>query len=327
MNLRQLEERVIEVCDRIKSQQKIEDSMIELKASFVDPKKAAGILAGQANALHGERALWIIGVDENAGTIEGITDKTELANWLPQVESQFDGPAPSLVFDKCVFYYDDKLVVGLLFDTDQAPYVVKNPRKGQQSADDKHIDFWIPVRVGKQTRTAKREHLLRILTPLESAPQCEVLSCELYEELQNVPGDILPNGNRGSGYSIVRRIQIKLFVSAKKAERVFIPFHTTTIALGVNREHAHVPYRVGRILGHANAIESGYVTTVDRAGVVEFHAVMPANSTIHNEGASAAEVVVRIGTPNAATITLPPIELRMQRPGPAAGAPTWSAVL
>lgn len=54
----------LSIIDRVKSKQPIEDSRVELKASWPDPKKAARRLAGHANAARGEPILWLVGIND-----------------------------------------------------------------------------------------------------------------------------------------------------------------------------------------------------------------------------------------------------------------------
>lgn len=78
--------------------QRIEDSKVELKASWPEPRKAADRLAGHANAARGSSVLWLIGVDEKNCKLTNV-DPVEVANWLRSVESFFDGFAPRLAID------------------------------------------------------------------------------------------------------------------------------------------------------------------------------------------------------------------------------------
>src|SRR5438128_2592511 len=116
----------LNIIGRALSGQPTEDSRIELKAVWPEVRKAARRLAGHANASYGESILWIIGVDQKAREIVGAGGK-ELANWYPQLQKEFDGNvAPHLIADVNLTS-DGKPVVALLFDTSNAPYVVKVP--------------------------------------------------------------------------------------------------------------------------------------------------------------------------------------------------------
>src|SRR5262249_53745692 len=91
----QIETWAIRVIEQVEAKQPYEDARVELKAEWTDPQKAARQIAGHANAARGEPILWLIGVDKDRG-VTGA-DYNELANWYPQVQSQFDALAPRLV--------------------------------------------------------------------------------------------------------------------------------------------------------------------------------------------------------------------------------------
>lgn len=93
-----------------------EDQRVELKAEWPDPGKAARRIGGHANAARGDTILWLIGVDESRGVVG--TTAVDLASWYPQVDSWFDGPAPSVT--PVVVPIDGTTIVALLFDTDRS---------------------------------------------------------------------------------------------------------------------------------------------------------------------------------------------------------------
>mgnify|MGYP000403888709 CR=1 FL=1 len=160
----ELEVRIMSILDRVEQGQRIEDSTIELKSNFINPVKAAEVLAGHANAALGEQLLWLIGVDEKQGAVVGI-DQTELKDWLSKVNKTFDEIAPTLIKD-LVVPRNGLSVLALVFETDRAPYVVKHDKKPQH---------WVPWRYGADTQPARRSELLRILLPTIKAPKIEVL--------------------------------------------------------------------------------------------------------------------------------------------------------
>ena len=168
MNRNLIEARVLQFADRLKSKQPIEDDHLELKREWLLPDKAARRLAGHANASRGEPILWLIGIDEKAGTIPGA-DANELSNWWAGVQGRFaDNVCPDLVTSVNV-QVDDAVVVAMYFHTDRAPYVVKNSGGGGITAE-------VPWRVGNSTYSATRSQLLRVLTPVHRLPQVEVLT-------------------------------------------------------------------------------------------------------------------------------------------------------
>ena len=149
-----------EKIDAVRSNQPVEDSRVELKASWIDPDKAAPRLAAHANSARGEAILWIIGVDETKQALTNVEPR-ELTNWYTAIQKCFDGFAPALL-DSVNFRVDDSTVVALYFDTEHgAPYVIKYGKAGGG-----YPQFVVPWREGTGLRAARREDLLRILVPI-----------------------------------------------------------------------------------------------------------------------------------------------------------------
>ncbi len=123
MKATEIEANVLRIVGRVAAGDPVEDARVELKSEWPDPIKAARRLAGHANAAAGEPILWIIGLDETRGVVGA--EKEEVANWLPQVEQQFDQLAPG-VYDLNV-PVENKTLVALSVETERAPFVVKNP--------------------------------------------------------------------------------------------------------------------------------------------------------------------------------------------------------
>lgn len=162
MRKQQLEARALDICERVQRQHPIEDSHVELKASW--PSSDADMarrLAAHANAARGDDALWLIGVDEKSHQITGATIK-DTADWWPQIQSYFDDVSPDLSISLAV-PVDGKTVVALLFATDRAPYVVKT--------GDGRVSHEVPYRRGTATRSIMRSELLRLLVPKATLPQ------------------------------------------------------------------------------------------------------------------------------------------------------------
>lgn len=80
------------VVETVKSGHKVEDSLVELKSTLIEAKKAARRLAAHANAANGQPILWIIGLDETSGVVQSIQD--DLSDWWNQMKSEFDDEAP-----------------------------------------------------------------------------------------------------------------------------------------------------------------------------------------------------------------------------------------
>jgi hypothetical protein len=159
----QIEAWVLRVVEALGKGAPTEDSQVELKAEWPDPKKAARQIAGHANAAHGEPILWLIGVDERAGVVGA--DREELSKRWPQVESQFDGLAPRFV--DLNIPVNGVTVVSLLMETDRAPFVVNNPAA--------NMDKEVPWREGTRVRSARRADLIKLLEPLEKLPEVDLM--------------------------------------------------------------------------------------------------------------------------------------------------------
>jgi hypothetical protein len=97
---------------------------------------------------------------------------TDLGIWWGQVTAQFDEVAPAMS-DILVHLPGGGTVVALCFETDRAPYVVKNPDGGRVQRE-------VPWREGTALRSAKRSDLVRVLLPAQAAPRLDVVSARLY---------------------------------------------------------------------------------------------------------------------------------------------------
>jgi hypothetical protein len=128
-----------------------------------------------ANAARGQSVLWIIGADEKANRVVGA-DGIDLASW----------PEPQ----DLVVTFDGTPVVALLFTTDRAPYVVRNPDFGRVAGN---IEREVPWRAQTAVRSAKREDLIRILIPVLSSPTIEVRSASAMVDIINREAE--PPGN------------------------------------------------------------------------------------------------------------------------------------
>lgn len=147
-----------EIVEAVLANQRIEDSKVELKSSWPEPRKAADRLAAHANAARGTAILWLIGVNEKNRKLTNV-DPVELANWSKSVEAFFDGFPPRLLIDANVRIGSDT-VVALYFETEQgAPFVVEYTRGS-------YPQFVVPWREGTALRAATRADLLRVLVPI-----------------------------------------------------------------------------------------------------------------------------------------------------------------
>ncbi len=217
MKPHQIEAWVLEIISRVETGQPIEDSRVELKTIWPPPEKAARQIAGHANASQGAKILWLIGIDEKSGVFGAPYE--ELAEWYPQVKSQFDGLAPNLSHFNIPF--KDKTVAALLFDTDRAPFLVKNPVYGKHNGGP--VGLEVPWRENNSTRTATRSDLLRILTPLLSLPHFEILHGTLTASKVEKNNEV----------EFFWSLRFDLYVETSTEEPVVIPFHRCKIGFEI----------------------------------------------------------------------------------------------
>jgi hypothetical protein len=214
MNKSQLEYWVHRIVDSVKNKQSDEDSHVELKRVWPNEfAKAARQLAGHANAAQGEPILWIIGLDEHEGLVGA--ERNELSNWKSQIESRFNEVMPDLVCDLNV-HIDGHTIVALLFETERAPYVVKNPDGGGFKE--------VPWREGTRVNSATHSQLIRMLVPIQQIPDVELMSCQIRINLVDP---------RVTDWSV----QATLYITPH-TDRLIIPFHRCN----VDAEMGSVPY-------------------------------------------------------------------------------------
>lgn len=209
MKPHQIESWTLGIIERIEKGQPIEDSRIELKSEWPEPASAARRIAGHANAAHGNKILWLIGVDEKKGAV-GVNYQ-DFAQWLKQVTSFFSEMSPRA--DIYNIPASGKTIAAVLFETDRAPYVVKNPNYGKQYGGP--IEREVPWREGTFVRSATRADLLIMLSPLQMLPSFEVLSG--YIEFQKT--------KKGDQVYYFGRLHLSLYVEVLHEERIIIPFH------------------------------------------------------------------------------------------------------
>jgi hypothetical protein len=212
MNPRQIEAWALRIIDRVKSGQPNEDFLVELKRTWIPEDKAARRIAGHANSVYGESILWLIGVDEKEGVI-GV-EANDLSAWYPKVESQFDGISPRLT--PLNIPIENKTVVALLFETERAPFLVKNPAYGKPNGGS--ISLEVPWRENTSVRSANRSDLIRLLTPLELLPEIEILH-------RSLEATIAGMNDRGNSYADELKFSADLYIVPKGEKKIVIPFH------------------------------------------------------------------------------------------------------
>jgi hypothetical protein len=111
--------------------------------------------------------------------------------------------APAL--QELAIEYHGVTIVALLFETDRAPFLVKNPAGGS-------IDWEVPWREGTKTRSVRRANLIRLLSGLTALPDVELLDASLRAS----PSD--------EKETLRWRLEFTLYISPQ-SDRLVIPFH------------------------------------------------------------------------------------------------------
>jgi hypothetical protein len=225
MRLDQIEAWVLQLVDLVTSGKRIEDSRVELKRDWPEPKRAARRVAGHGNASGGDLVLWIIGLDEKEGIV--ATKPTELARWRSELVAEFDGLAPA--FQDLVIPTRGGALTALVFDTTRRPYVVKNPAFGTGGS----VELEVPWREGTSIRSARREDLMRLLVPLESLPSIELLSAGASVSVQKA---LDPRSNPQANpicYSqhIRWNVEFELYVTPRTSDLVVFPKHRMKVTI------------------------------------------------------------------------------------------------
>lgn len=222
----QLEAWILSLADRVLRHQPIEDSRVELKAEWPDPVRAARRIAGHANASGGERILWIVGIDERRSLVLGAGQE-ELTAWWPRVQAQFDGVAPRLT--DIAVPTGGVTIVGLLFETERAPFVIRNPEGGA-------IGYEVPWRDGTAIRSAEREDLIRLLVPRLQLPEVELMSGLL-------------TADDSTGWWA---LGLQLYIVPVGSSRIVLPFHKCSVVMNIPDYVANQTLRV-----HLDASQAG----------------------------------------------------------------------
>jgi hypothetical protein len=210
----QIEAWALAVAERVASGQPVEDARVEIKAEWPDPTAAARRIAGHANAARGEQILWVVGLDERRGGVGAAPN--ELASWWQRVASEFEGLAPTVV-ELIVPIPDGPSVVALVFDTDRAPFVVRNPVFGKTGGGP--VELEVPWREQTAVRSARRSDLLRMLVRQVACPLVECLSARLAVITR-------PGGDYGT-----LSLDADLYITPTTVERIVVPYHTYELSL------------------------------------------------------------------------------------------------
>lgn len=205
----QVEAWALEVVDRVRRGEPIEDTRVELKAALGEPEKLARRIAGHANASRGASILWLFGVDEESGVV-GCA-KAEFTEWWAKVSRQFDELPPEPL--DLVVPTEDGPVVAVLFETDRAPFVVRNPLYGKGGS----VELEVPWREGTATRTARRRDLIRLLAPITSSIDVVVF------------GGFLSYGQKVPSGEGEWHLSLDLYIDAPVGEVIVVPDHELVV--------------------------------------------------------------------------------------------------
>lgn len=195
----------LEVCDRSRAGERVEDDRVEVKAGWVDPSKVARRIAGIANAARMEPFLFMVGVEECVGPVD-LPREPEFSEWWAQVASYFDPAPPRL----------EHLVVdgahALYFEPDRPPYAVK---VRQDPADTSGL-WEVPWREGARTRSARHADLIRMLIPRARIPDFDIRKAVASTEQSPARVPAL-------------RVAVTLYIAPQSPERIVLPFHRSKL--------------------------------------------------------------------------------------------------
>jgi hypothetical protein len=227
VNSIQIQNWALEIIDCVQNGQPSEDFLVELKAAWPpvnDHNKIARRIAGHANAARGEKILWLIGVDEKNKTVNGADTSIDLSSWYPQIQSHFNELAPSVT--PVNIPVDGVTVVALLFETDRAPFVVKNKDYGTSGVA---VELEVPWRENTSIRSARRADLIRLLAPLELLPEIQIL--DSISLAATIAGD---DSRTGNYYSDELCLTAEMYIIPKSKNRIVIPFHQCKVEFKVS---------------------------------------------------------------------------------------------
>lgn len=208
MNPLDIEEWAYRIVSRAEKGQPLEDDLVELKANFPEPREVARQLGGHANVARGEPILWLLGVDQSKGVVD--CQLRDMAAWRPALEAEFEGGAPAM--QHLTLAWNGKMFVALVFATDTAPYVVRNPKRNEPASGP--FEFEVPWRDGR-TRSARRAELILMLRPISRLPSVEPIG-----------------GHARLSRDGTLQFNIHFYVASEKLERIVISRSVGSINLG-----------------------------------------------------------------------------------------------
>jgi hypothetical protein len=111
--------------------------------------------------------------------------------------------------------------VALLFETDAAPYVVVSREKASE--------LEVPYRRGNGTYSARRQDLIRILSPLQRVPEIELMDGQLTCQTEG-------------GTRTKFKLELDVYIVPRSDRVIYFPAHRTSVTLGT---HGAVPVELG----------------------------------------------------------------------------------
>lgn len=250
MKKSQIEAWTLQIIERVRRGEHVEDARVELKATWVEPKRAARRLAGHANAARGEPILWIVGLHETEGVRPVPT--SDYSSWMEQVRACFDSLAPS-VTDIAV-PTEQGTVVALLFSTSQSPYVIVGPV-------DTSLEREVPWREATRIRSARRHELLLLLAEQATAPETEPLWALV---------DLHAPDHNGNNCTL----QFGIYVMPISDTRIVLPWHRASIVVnspvGIQCEFSSPRLEPPQIRGGSNIINvSRTIVSTEREAIID----------------------------------------------------------
>jgi hypothetical protein len=222
MRSHEIENWARQVIRRSESGAQQEDSLVELKGKWPEPRWTARQLAGHANAARGVPILWLIGVDRDQGVVG--CENIEIGDWYNQLKAEFEGGVAPALLGHPIFEHDGKFVAPLLFTTDRPPYVVRNPARDTPKAGPFSLD--VPWREGTNVRSAGRAELLMMLTSSPISPAVELLRGQVVLSYPQKENTIHPDTKRH-----VLSVEVELYITPRGQESIVIPYHRTITKL------------------------------------------------------------------------------------------------
>jgi hypothetical protein len=145
-------------------------------------------------------------VDEVSGVVGA--NPRDMATWWSQVKSEFDGQVPYIL--DVSLSLAAGIVVALIFETDRAPFVVRNVVHGLAGGGP--VAREVPWCEGTSVRSATRSDLLRLLTPTSELPDLEIFKAE---------ASLWPNAQNGN----ILTVTLTVYVVVSLGAAVVLPNH------------------------------------------------------------------------------------------------------